>query len=106
MELLAPPPELTCRTDSRASATQKDARECGVRVSRSKGTGQMIKSKIEAWLGSPEMASRRRLVQWTALGPIARRTDSYSRHLDQERMDPSPEHKAKCPGQVNMQLER
>lgn len=106
MELLAPPPELTCRTDSRASATQKNARECGVRVSRSKGTGQMIKSKYRHGLDLPEMACRRHLVQWTALGPIARRTDSYSRHLDQERMDPSTGHMAKCPGQVNMQLER
>lgn len=46
------------------------------------------------------------MVQWTVLEPIARRTEPYSRLLDQERINPSIGHKAKCPGQVYVQLER
>ena len=45
--LTTAPPGHICGAESRVSVTQKDARECGIRVPGArKGTGQMVKAKV------------------------------------------------------------
>lgn len=59
MELTTAPPGLTCGAESRVSVTQKDARECGVRVPGAREQDRWLRRRY--WHGPylQEIASRR-----------------------------------------------